>query len=291
MLHARALVRAGRSRRVTVLTAVALVVGGLAVRTSARRRADLHQEVRWLRARLAEKRDLMARQRQEMAEVVSAVDRVAQAVGTLRDQTAQARRLAHMEQSHAPVANLTNVSATLDGGMGLISENAALTLQQLSWLEGQTAAIGDSIVVLTALLKEEASSESPKETPSFWPVRGAVTSRFGVRRSPYGDGREMHPGIDIRARHGVPVTAGGDGKVAFAGRDPGYGGLVIIRHGGELATLYGHLSALYVREGQTVRRGQPIGAVGATGRATGNHLHYEVRLRGAPVNPHKYLVN
>src|SRR5262249_60439206 len=112
---------------------------------------------------------------------------------------------------------------------------------------------------------------------------GLVTSQFGVRESPYGEGVERHPGIDISARYGVPVSASGDGKIVFAGRDSGYGGLVVIDHGGELDTFYGHLSMLSVRAGQRGVRGQPIGAVGATGRATGAHLHYEVRVRGNPV--------
>jgi len=77
--------------------------------------------------------------------------------------------------------------------------------------------------------------------------------------------------------------------VTFAGRDSGYGGLVVVAHGGKLDTLYAHLSALYVREGQRVHGGQAIGAVGATGRATGAHLHYEVRVAGAPVDPRRYL--
>jgi len=88
---------------------------------------------------------------------------------------------------------------------------------------------------------------------------------------------------------GCGEAAAGNGAVIFAGRDPGYGGVVIVAHGGQLDTLYGHLSALYVREGQSVRRGQAIGAVGATGRATGAHLHYEVRVNGAPVDPRRYL--
>ena len=75
----------------------------------------------------------------------------------------------------------------------------------------------------------------------------------------------------------------------FAGRDPGYGELVVIDHGADVDTFYGHLSALYVREGQNIRRGQPLGAVGASGRATGAHLHYEVRVHGTPVDPHRYL--
>src|SRR6266404_8836420 len=116
------------------------------------------------------------------------------------------------------------------------------------------------------------------------PVHGVVTSTFGVRDSPYGDGREMHPGIDIQAPFGEPVAAGGAGEVIYAGRDAGYGRLVVVDHGGDLETLYGHLSKISVREGQRVNRGQELGAVGASGRATGAHLHYEVRQNDEPVN-------
>ena len=83
----------------------------------------------------------------------------------------------------------------------------------------------------------------------------------------------------------------GDAEVVFAGRDPGYGGLVILRHGAGIDTFYAHLSAMYVRAGQTVLRGQPIGAVGASGRATGAHLHYEMRVQGEPIDPRQYLGN
>ena len=241
-----------------------------------------------LSSRLADRRELIAHQRREMAQVASAVDHLARTTGALGERGAEARRLAHMEESRAETRALVNVAATLDGGMSVMSEDAGRALEQLAWLDGQAAAASDSFAVLTVLVKDRGEEVSPG-VPTVWPVRGLVTSPFGARTSPYGEGREMHPGIDISASYGSPVTAAGNGAVIFAGRDPGYGGLVIVDHGGRLDTLYGHLSALYVREGQSVRRGQAIGAVGATGRATGAHLHYEVRVNGAPVDPRRYL--
>jgi murein DD-endopeptidase MepM/ murein hydrolase activator NlpD len=182
------------------------------------------------------------------------------------------------------------VSTMLAGGDGMISEDAGRALQQLSWLEGQTAAVGDSLGVVTALLSDRAD-DGQGSVPSMWPVRGPITSRFGTRRDPLDDEPTRHFGIDIKARYGFPVTASGDGRVIFAGRDAGYGRLVIVDHGGDIDTFYAHLSAIYVREGQTIRRGEPVGAVGASGRATGTHLHYEVRVAGSPVDPRKYLRN
>jgi murein DD-endopeptidase MepM/ murein hydrolase activator NlpD len=220
--------------------------------------------------------------------VASAVDHLARTTAALGERGANARRLAHLEESHAETPALVNVAASLDGGMSIVSESTGHALEQLTWLDGQAQAASDSIAVLTVLVKDRLEQES-RGVPTLWPVRGLVTSPFGARMSPYGEGLEMHPGIDISAHYGLPVTAAGSGEVIFAGRDPGYGSLVIVDHGGQLDTLYGHLSALYVREGQSVRRGQAIGAVGATGRATGAHLHYEVRVNGAPVDPRRYL--
>jgi len=252
------------------------------------RNAALRAEMAGLRSRLADRRELIGHQRREMAQVASAVDHLARTTGALGERGAEARRLAHMEESRAETRTLVNVAATLDGGMSVMSEDAGRALEQLAWLDGQAAAASDSFAVLTALVKDRGE-EASRGVPTLWPVRGLVTSPFGARTSPYGEGREMHPGIDISASYGSPVTVAGNGAVIFAGRDPGYGGVVIVAHGGQLDTLYGHLSALYVREGQSVRRGQAIGAVGATGRATGAHLHYEVRVNGAPVDPRRYL--
>src|SRR6059058_3078598 len=280
---------AGRGWRLAArLGVVTVAVAAQQVWQAERRSAALRDEVAGLRSRLADRRELIAHQRREMAQVASAVDHLARTTATLGERGAMARRLAHMEESHAEALALVKVAASLDGGMSVVSEDAGRALEQLAWLDGQAAAASDSFAVLTVLVKDRGEEVS-RGVPTLWPVRGLVTSPFGVRTSPYGEGREMHPGIDISAQYGLPVTAAGNGEVIFAGRDPGYGGLVIVDHGGRLDTLYGHLSALYVREGQQVHRGQAIGAVGATGRATGAHLHYEVRVNGAPVDPRRYL--
>jgi len=283
-------------RAVSVIRPSQLALGALLVLaagllwSSERRAVELRQEVDWLQQRLADKRSLVWRQRREMAEVAGAVERLARTTSAVRERASQARRLAHMEETRDVGFDALLVKATLDDGNSILSEDGARALEQLALLDGQAAAVGDSLAVLTTLLRSRPD-ESRWAQPSIWPVRGLVTSSFGRRVDPYGDGGEMHAGIDISARYGMPVTASGDGKVVFAGRDSGYGGLVIVDHGNQLDTLYAHLSGIYVREGQSVRKGQPLGAVGASGRATGTHLHYEVRLRGNPVDPRRYLVN
>ncbi len=290
MLDARVLVRATRGWRLaTVVVVFVAAIAAQRVWQAEARTAVLREEMTAVRVRLADKRELIARQRQEMAQVAGAIDHLARATVALHERTAQARRAAHMEDASVETPGLMKVSAmTLDGGRSIVSEDAAHALEEIAWLEGHATATGDSFAVLASLLKER-DGEASRGVPTIWPVRGLLTSPFGARTSPYGEGREMHPGIDISANYGVPVTVPASGRVIFAGRDPGYGGLVIIDHGGSLDTLYGHLSALYVREGQRVSRGQALGAVGATGRATGAHLHYEVRVNGTPVDPRRYL--
>jgi murein DD-endopeptidase MepM/ murein hydrolase activator NlpD len=116
-----------------------------------------------------------------------------------------------------------------------------------------------------------------------------VTSSFGERLDPFNGEGAFHAGIDISSHFGDPIRATADGTVETAGLASGYGREVVIDHGYGVKTVYGHLSGFAVTDGQQVTRGQVIGYVGMSGRSTGPHLHYEVRIRNTPVNPHKYL--
>ncbi len=128
------------------------------------------------------------------------------------------------------------------------------------------------------------------ETPTLWPVTGPITSSFGERQDPFGgDEGEFHPGIDISGPLGTPIHATADGVVVAAEVVNGYGREVTIDHGHGVETLYGHMSGFAVTVGQAVTRGQIVGYIGHSGRTTGNHVHYEVRIHNTPVNPHKYL--
>lgn len=130
-----------------------------------------------------------------------------------------------------------------------------------------------------------------QELPSIWPVRGRFTSPFGPRRHPITRRTIMHKGIDIAAPVGTPIVAPASGKVVFAKRFSGYGLTIEIEHRPGLRTRYAHCSSILVKVGDTVKRGQIIGRVGATGRTTGSHLHYEVHVRGQVVNPLIYILN
>ena len=128
-------------------------------------------------------------------------------------------------------------------------------------------------------------------TPSIWPVRGRITSTFGRRTDPFSGNATFHSGIDIRAPNGTPVWATADGIVRSAGWEAGgLGRTITVSHGeAGFGTRYGHLNDSLVRVGQMVQRGEVIGSVGATGKTTGNHLHYEVSYKGQTVNPYRYL--
>ena len=129
------------------------------------------------------------------------------------------------------------------------------------------------------------------KTPFAMPVfdRFRYTSGFGVRRDPKGWGNRMHEGIDMAGAHGTDIHATADGVVSFAGWQSGYGRLVTIRHDFGLETRFGHLSGITVEVGQRVSRGDKIGDMGSTGRSTGTHLHYEIRVDGTPVNPMTFI--
>jgi murein DD-endopeptidase MepM/ murein hydrolase activator NlpD len=127
------------------------------------------------------------------------------------------------------------------------------------------------------------------DAPSMWPVEGRLGSGFGSRQDPINGEGAFHSGIDIDAPYGTPVRAAADGEVTGQTMGAGYGLQIVLDHGHDVITLYGHLSAIAVVPGQHVARGEIIGYVGQSGRATGPHLHYEVRVHRVPVNPHKYL--
>ena len=125
--------------------------------------------------------------------------------------------------------------------------------------------------------------------PSLWPVMGRITSPFGERLDPFGGEGEFHTGLDIASHYGDDIRAAGDGVIAWTGRREGYGRVIIIDHGFGITTWYAHLSAYATQVGASVKRGDVIGYEGESGRATGPHLHFEVRIHNAPVNPWRYL--
>lgn len=142
---------------------------------------------------------------------------------------------------------------------------------------------------MEAELKVIETTSSPFFLPTIWAHIGKINNEFGFRRNPFGGGYEFHQGIDIGGERGDAVADTANGVVTEAGWKGGYGNMIEIDHGNNLKTRYGHLSKIVVQIGEAVQRGQIIGLIGSTGRSTGPHLHYELRLYDKPINPRRFL--
>lgn len=156
-------------------------------------------------------------------------------------------------------------------------------------LQSEAMSREDSLSELEKLL--QVKREMLNHTPSVWPVQGWVTSGFGYRANPFTGLTQMHEGLDISNRVGTPVVAPANGVVSDVGNDIAVGKVVVIFHGFGMTTRYGHLNKVFVRVGQRVKRGEKIAEVGMTGKTTGPHLHYEVKINGVAVNPTRYILN
>ncbi len=193
------------------------------------------------------------------------------------------QQMASLEMFASEVSIAYGIKQKLEGPAGIAEEGRLLPT------------FSDSVAAYRVLRSYHGSENSfvrrfhTNVQPSIWPVEGRLMGGFGERTDPFSGEGAMHTGVDISAPTGTPVRATADGVVTFAAWYSGYGQLVIVNHGGGYETYYAHLSRFTVVEGEEVRRGDQVGAVGSTGRVTAPHLHYEVRIGGAPVNPHTYL--
>jgi murein DD-endopeptidase MepM/ murein hydrolase activator NlpD len=161
--------------------------------------------------------------------------------------------------------------------------------QKMSQLDGRIAGFHSKIEEMYELNADKIRFLNA--TPNTMPVDGWITSSFGYRTSPYSGVYKMHYGLDIASPIGTPIRAPADGRVLLADYRGGYGKNVILSHGYGVTTVYGHASQIYVTEGQTVKKGDIIAAVGSTGSSTGPHVHYEVHVDGIPTDPMNYLIN
>ena len=175
------------------------------------------------------------------------------------------------------------------GGVG--NEQVSSSLDRFYTLRN-TALSGAAAIGISLGLTHNATPADwarASSVPSLWPVEGPITGPFGERIDPFNGEGAFHSGVDISASFGQPVIAPAEGTVVFADLMSGYGRTIMIDHGHGISTRYGHLASFAVVSGQQVRRGDTIGYVGLSGRSTGPHLHYEVRINDTPVNPHKFL--
>lgn len=214
-------------------------------------------------------------------------------VERIRDFDSKLRVMINLEQEN-PMSVAPRGGPGQDGARGylpiyrqeLLARKMNEFLRQLS-VEARLEEVRQQEVIQ----RLRANRDVLESTPSVWPAGGWVTSGFGWRSSPFSTSREFHKGLDISAPAGSPVYAPARGTVAFIERDPSYGLILSVNHGGGLVTRYAHLQRVNVQQGQTVRRGDVIAYMGDSGRSTGPHLHYEVRIGGVPVNPMRYILN
>lgn len=172
---------------------------------------------------------------------------------------------------------------------GVLGATIGQTSNQLVALQEVVPAQEQSLSTLEKAVEEH--NKRMAATPSIWPTEGRITSPFGYRRSPFGSGVDFHTGVDIGATYGRPVYATAKGVVELATYHAIYGRLVVLEHGYGYSTLYAHLQRYVVAVGDAVERGDLLGYVGSTGRSTGPHLHYEVRIDGDTQNPVLYLTS
>jgi murein DD-endopeptidase MepM/ murein hydrolase activator NlpD len=161
------------------------------------------------------------------------------------------------------------------------------SVEQYTFLKRNAAAIAVSSSGLR-LIPGTAFADS-SYTPSMWPVLGHITDGFGERLDPFSGEGAFHTGVDVASDYGAPVHATADGIVTIAQDHAGYGRLVVVDHGFGITTWYAHLSSISAVSGTRIKRGEVVGYTGISGRSTGPHVHYEVRMNNAPINPWRYM--
>jgi murein DD-endopeptidase MepM/ murein hydrolase activator NlpD len=181
------------------------------------------------------------------------------------------------------------------GGEQASARRSAMVAASLASPEAMFSPLRDALERLELGLRSVRSDVERRQalaaaTPSIWPAIGWLSSAFGDRPDPFSGSRGLHPAIDISADKGSPVVATADGVVESTGWKGNYGNLLVVDHGFGIKTKYGHLQSFAVKPGARVRRGDLIGHVGATGRATGPHLHYEILANGQLIDPFGFLV-
>lgn len=249
-----------------------------------------------MRSEAKEYRGLLAQyrtQQEQLLFLARQTEDLQSEVQAIRELDATIRRMMKLK----PDSNLDNEALSMAVGSleervvtvsrGGLSATLLRTEMSILKLQDEIPAVEEDL--RTSEKSIAAAQARQAATPSIWPTTGAITSGFGYRQNPFGWGKQFHSGIDIGASTGTPIYATAKGVVNFAGYQSGYGYVVFINHGYGYSTTYAHMSKFVVKRGQAVQKGQLIGYVGSTGRSTGPHLHYEVRINGRTQNPMNYL--
>jgi murein DD-endopeptidase MepM/ murein hydrolase activator NlpD len=239
---------------------------------------DLVSKIKALRGRVTKERAHAAELRMKRAAETAAIERHA------------GERRTALQSLVARRDSLADLRSARQRSLATIQVLRREWEAQADALEAESARVASVIAAVPPM--QETGSDEPAPTPSstapsssgfVWPVGGTVVSPYGQRWG------RLHAGVDIAAPAGTPIVASGAGQVVYAGSMSGYGLLVVIQHAGGIATAYAHNSGISVSVGQSVNQGQTIAAVGCTGHCFGDHVHFEVRVGGSPVDPMGYL--
>ena len=209
-----------------------------------------------------------------------------------KERDVQVASLGSLASEVSSLYGLKAEPALVNTAQNMNSNQVVHSIDQLYALRTTALSGAASIGISTLGLQRNLSTADwmrASAMPTLWPVEGQVTGSFGERIDPFNGEGAFHTGVDISAEVGETVIAPADGEVSFADFMGGYGRVVLLEHGNGVSTRYGHLSGFAVTAGQRIHRGDVIGYVGSSGRSTGPHLHYEVRIGNTPVNPYKYL--
>jgi murein DD-endopeptidase MepM/ murein hydrolase activator NlpD len=243
--------------------------------------------------------DEIQNQRKQIQEFASEINSLKNKLVALNNFETKIRIIANIEKT-GESSNIFGVGGSmpedLDARLPLMEKHNSLIRdmhEQINELNSASIHQQDEFESLLKSLEDQHNLLA--STPAIRPISNGekswVTSKFGFRQSPFTGQREFHQGYDISTREGTPIMATADGVVIYAGRKGLLGNTLIIDHGHGMVTRYGHCQKFLKKRGEKVKRWEPIALVGNTGRSTGPHVHYEVRLNGIPVNPFKYILN
>ena len=252
---------------------------------------DRYQQSLKLESRLLEAERTIDEQSTQLLSMVGKVREVAADLARVRQFDTKLRLMLNLDNELTEVGNPGAALAEERGTLPL-HRQALAARRMYVFLRQLSDDVRLEEVVQQELLRAlRENRDVIASMPTIWPVEGFISSPFGARSSSFSGRVEYHKGLDIRARAGTPIIAPAKGTVSFAGADGAYGLSVEIQHSRTITTKYAHMQRIAVREGQQVRRGDIVGFVGSTGRSTGPHLHYEVKVNGVHVNPMRYILN
>jgi len=248
---------------------------------------------------LSSQLDEIQAQRRQIQEFANEINSLKAKLMALNSFEQKIRIIANIEKTDQS-ANIFGVGGSipedLDAQISLKEKHNSLMRDMHEQIDQLSQASSNQNEALESLLKSlEDQQNLLASTPAIRPVarnvKSWITSRFGYRKSPFTQRRELHKGYDIASRQGTPILSTADGVVTFAGKKGLLGNTVVIDHGHGMVTRYGHCSKLLKKRGDKVKRWETIALMGNSGRSTGPHVHYEVHLNGIPVNPVKYILN